>query len=353
MHEVLHIINKDRSWGGNHFLLAAASIVVIVAGMHAAESILVPFLLAVFLAVLWSSPLFWLQKKGVPMPIAMLFVIITVISIGVILVAFVGSTLEDLSTAIPSYQTNLDKEIATMIIWLGSIGINIPDQAMVEILDQDKIMQLLTGVLTGLGELLTSALLVLLMVLFMLLEASGIPTKLRVALGDADATITQLGKIVDSIKRYLAIKTITSLATGILVAVWLAIIGVDYPLLWGLLAFLLNYIPNIGSFIAAIPALLVAFIQLGVGATMFAGIGYLLINGTIGNVIEPRVMGKGVGLSTLVVFLSLVFWGWVLGAVGMLLSVPLTMCIKIALESNEDTRWIAIMMGSESSAESV
>lgn len=286
------------------------------------------------------------------MPIAMLFVIVAVIAIGLVLVAFIGSTLEDLSTAIPSYQANLNQEIATILVWLESTGINIPDQALIGIIDQEKITQLLTSILTGLGGLLTGALLVLLMVLFMLLEASGVPTKLRVALGDADTTITQLGKIVDSIKRYLAIKTMTSLATGILIAVWLAIIGVDYPLLWGLLAFLLNYIPNIGSFIAAIPALLVAFIQLGVGPALLAGVGYLLVNGMIGNVVEPRVMGRGVGLSTLVVFLSLVFWGWILGSVGMLLSVPLTMCIKIALESSEDTRWIAILLGSEASAES-
>ena len=286
------------------------------------------------------------------MPIAMLFVIVAVIAIGLVLVAFIGSTLEDLSTAIPSYQANLNQEIATILVWLESTGINIPDQALIGIIDQEKITQLLTSILTGLGGLLTGALLVLLMVLFMLLEASGVPTKLRVALGDADTTITQLGKIVDSIKRYLAIKTMTSLSTGILIAIWLAIIGVDYPLLWGLLAFLLNYIPNIGSFIAAIPALLVAFIQLGVGPALLAGVGYLLVNGMIGNVVEPRVMGRGVGLSTLVVFLSLVFWGWVLGSVGMLLSVPLTMCIKIALESSEDTRWIAILLGSEASAES-
>ncbi len=349
----MHIIKNNGSWIGGRSLLAAACVVVIVAGLHAAESILVPFLLSVFLAVIWSSPLFWLQKKGVPMPIAMLFVIVTVIATGLILIAFVGSTLEDLLTAIPSYQANLEQEIAVMIVWLESIGIDIPDNALYGIVDQEKVMQLVTGVLTGLGGLLTSALLVLLMVFFMLLEASSIPTKLRVALGDADTAIMQLSKIIDSIKRYLAIKTMTSLATGISVAIWLAIIGVDYPLLWGLLAFLLNYIPNIGSFIAAIPALLLAFIQLGIGATVFAGLGYLLINGAIGNVIEPRVMGRGVGLSTLVVFLSLVFWGWVLGLVGMLLSVPLTMCIKIALESHEDTRWIAILMGSEASAESV
>ncbi len=317
--------------------------------MHAAESILVPFFLAMFLTVIFSSPLFWLNKKGVPMPLAMLIVIITVITLGLILIGFVGSTLDSILTALPSYQANLDQEMTIMIVWLESIGINIPDNILPGIFDQEKIVQLVTGVLTGLGGLLTDALLVLLMVFFMLLEASGLPAKLSVALGDADTTITQLSKIIDAIKRYLAIKTLISLTTGILIAIWLAIIGVDYPLLWGLLAFLLNYIPNIGSFIAAIPALLLAFIQLGPGATVLAGAGYLLFNVVIGSVIEPRVMGRGVGLSTLIVFLSLVFWGWVLGIIGMLLSVPLTMCIKIALESSEDTRWIAILMGSESS----
>lgn len=283
------------------------------------------------------------------MPLAMLIVVVTVITLGLILIGFVGSTLNSILTALPSYQANLDQEMTIMIVWLESIGINIPDNVLPGIFDQEKVVQLVTGVLTGLGGLLTDALLVLLMVFFMLLEASGLPAKLSVALGDADTTITQLSKIIDAIKRYLAIKTLISLTTGILIAIWLAIIGVDYPLLWGLLAFLLNYIPNIGSFIAAVPALLLAFIQLGPGATVLAGAGYLIFNGVIGSVIEPRVMGRGIGLSTLVVFLSLVFWGWVLGIVGMLLSVPLTMCIKIALESSEDTRWIAILMGSESS----
>ena len=143
----------------------------------------------------------------------------------------------------------------------------------------------------------------------------------------------------------MAIKTLTSLATGIFVGIWLAILGIDYPVLWGLVAFLLNYVPNIGSIIAAIPAVLLSFIQIDMFHALFAALGYVIVNIVIGSVIEPRVMGRGMGLSTLVVFLSLVFWGWVLGPVGMLLSVPLTMILKIALEHNEDTRWIAVLLG--------
>jgi len=176
---------------------------------------------------------------------------------------------------------------------------------------------------------------------------------LRAAFGDEKSSFSEFSKIINSIKRYIALKTLTSLTTGILIAICLAVIGIDYPLLWGLLAFLLNYVPNIGSIIAAVPAVLLAFIQLGTVHALFAIMGYLVVNGVIGSVIEPRVMGHGLGLSTLVVFLSLVFWGWVLGPVGMLLSVPLTMILKIALESYEDTRWIGILLGSKVSAEAV
>jgi predicted PurR-regulated permease PerM len=142
----------------------------------------------------------------------------------------------------------------------------------------------------------------------------------------------------------MMIKTLTSLATGILIAIWLAIIGVDFPVLWGVVAFALNFVPNIGSIIAAIPAILLALIQLGIFPALHAAIAFLVVNLVIGNAIEPRIMGKGVGLSTLVVFLSLVFWGWVLGPIGMLLSVPLTMIVKIGLENNEGTQKIAVLL---------
>ena len=141
------------------------------------------------------------------------------------------------------------------------------------------------------------------------------------------------------------------LGTGIAIGVWLAVIGVDYAMLWGLLAFLLNYVPNIGSIIAAVPTVLFAAVQLGPGAALWSAAGYLVVNVVVGSVVEPRFMGRGLGLSTLVVFLSLVFWGWVLGPVGMFLSVPLTMMIKIALDSRPDTHWIAVLLGPEGAAE--
>jgi predicted PurR-regulated permease PerM len=181
----------------------------------------------------------------------------------------------------------------------------------------------------------------------MLFEAASFPRRLHIALADPEMKMSQIDRFIRSVNSYLAIKTVVSVFTGLFVGVWLYVLGVDHFELWAVFAFLFNYIPNIGSIIAAIPAVLMAFVQFGVGEAGLAALGFLLVNTVMGNVIEPRFMGRGLGLSTLVVFLSLIFWGWLLGSVGMLLSVPLTMIVKIALESREETRWFAILLSSD------
>jgi predicted PurR-regulated permease PerM len=128
----------------------------------------------------------------------------------------------------------------------------------------------------------------------------------------------------------------------------MSILGVDFPFLWGFLAFLLNYVPNLGVVIAAIPAVLLTLLQLGAGRAALAGGGYLAVNFIIGTAIEPRLVGRGVGLSTLVVFLSLILWGDLLGLIGMVLCIPFTMTLKFALENNKNTQWIAVLLGPES-----
>jgi predicted PurR-regulated permease PerM len=200
--------------------------------------------------------------------------------------------------------------------------------------------------LTGLGNVLSNAVLIILTVIFILLEAATFPSKLQAAFGEAESSMNDFTSFTEKINRYMVIKTLLSLATGILIAIWLTVLGVDYPVLWGLLAFMFNYVPNIGSIIAAIPAVLLAFIQTGTTVALLTAAGYLVVNMVIGNFMEPRLMGLRLGLSTLIVFLSLVFWGWVLGPMGMLLSIPLTMTIKIALSNIEETAWLGTLLGS-------
>jgi predicted PurR-regulated permease PerM len=186
----------------------------------------------------------------------------------------------------------------------------------------------------------------------MLLEASSLPSKLRAALRAPEESLSHLRAVMQTINRYMALKASTSLLTGVLVWIWLRLLGVDFPAMWGTLAFLLNFVPTIGSFIAAIPAVLLALVQLDLQVALLTALGFLVINVTIGNLVEPRVMGRGLGLSTLVVFVSLVFWGYMLGSAGMFLSVPLTMALKIVLDANPQTRPIAILLGPETEAAS-
>lgn len=343
-------MSEDSKQSGVRFLFIAAGFVVVVAGMRAAGPILVPFLLSAFIAIICTSPMFWLQRKGVPVALSVLITVAAIIIFSLLIAMVVGTSLDGFSSALPSYQARIQEQTSTLISWLRGRGVDISSQRIFTYFDPGKVMGLAARMFSGLGGMLTNAFLILLTVIFILLEASSLPVKLRTAFGNAQESFANLDKITDGIKYYLALKTLTSLATGVFIAIWLAICGVDFPILWGLLAFLFNYVPNIGSIIAAVPAVLLAFIQLGAGPASLAALGYVVVNVLIGSIIEPRVMGRGVGLSTLVVFLSLVFWGWVLGPVGMLLSVPLTITLKIALESNEDTHWIAVLLGPEESA---
>jgi AI-2 transport protein TqsA len=260
----------------NGSLMGCAAFVILVAGMKAASVLVVPFLLAVFLAIICTPPLFWMQKKGIP--------------------SFSGNTLN------------------------------------------------------GLGGVLTNTFFVFLTFVFILSEAAGFPNKLRALSKGSDADLSRYSEITAGVNRYLGIKTLTSLVTGLAITFWLMVQGVDFPVMWGVFAFLFNYIPNIGSIIAAVPAVMLALVQLGPVPAAFAGLGFLIVNTVMGSVIEPRVMGHKIGLSALVVFLSLAFWGWVLGPVGMLLSVPLTMAVKIALGGKTSTLWLSILLGSNKEA---
>ena len=200
------------------------------------------------------------------------------------------------------------------------------------------------------GNISTNSFLIGLLVVFILLEASSLPRKIRNAIGKPNSPLSQYTDVIKNVNKYLGIKTLISIGTGFTIFLWLLILGIDFPILWGLLAFLLNFVPNVGSLLASGPPIILALIQFGAGKAILTAIGFLIANTFFGSILEVKIFGKGLGLSTLVVFVSLIFWGWVLGPIGMLLSVPLTMIIKIILESNESTKGAAILLGSGSGA---
>jgi predicted PurR-regulated permease PerM len=336
--------------GGLGFLYLAAAFIITIAGMRAASSILIPFFLSIFVAVMCAPPLYWLKRKGVPTPLAVLLVIAAILAIGFIIVLAIGTSLNDFSTSLPLYQERLNDKTQLFFEWLERSGISLSSPEAKKALDPGAAMQMVGGILAGVKSILTKGFFILLTVIFILLEASGFPAKIKAIASDSEKTLFYFDKFMDNLQRYMVIKTAISFCTGVAITIWLSILGVDYPVLWGLLAFLLNYIPNIGSIIAAIPPVLLATVQFDLWKVGLVALGYLVVNIVVGSILEPRIMGRGLGISTLVVFLSLVFWGWVFGPIGMLLSVPLTMTAKIALDSNEETRWIAVLLGSDEEA---
>ncbi len=328
-------------------LLIMASVVVILAGVKAASAILVPFLLSIFIAMACSPIITWAKKYKLPRALAVILVILLIVIFGLILAGLVGQSMNEFSQNMPKYRAQLIQEFAWVIGQLDNFNISLNKDQLMSYLDPGAAMNMATNLLSSLGGVLTNFLLILLIVVFMLFEAESVPKKIHIALDDPSMKIKQIDKFLVSVKNYLVIKTLVSLGTGLVIGLWLYVLGLDHFLLWAVLAFLLNYIPNIGSIIAAIPAVLLAFVQLGPTTAGLTALGFVVTNTVMGNVVEPRYMGRGLGLSTLVVFLSLIFWGWLLGTVGMLLSVPLTMIVKIALESSDDTRWMALLLASE------
>lgn len=336
---------------GPGVLLTLAGLIILIAGLQAAEPIVVPFLLSVFLAMLGVPLLARLTGWGVPHFLAVLLV---VLSMGIVLVGLgsvVASAVTALQDNIPAYQKRFADLTDSLQTWLAGRGIEVGVRQSVQeeiraLFGREELLALGGGIISSVANLVSTSILVVLTAIFMLSEAAGLPAKVRAAFGGSSGSRLELSGVVSQVHRYLMIKTAVSLMTGLVLGLWVWVLGVDFPVLWGLLAFLLNYIPNIGSIIAALPPVVLGLIQPdgGVGLALAVILGYLTVNIVVGSIVEPTWMGERLGLSTLVVFLSLVFWGWVWGGVGMLLSVPLTMMAKILLQNSDELRWIATLM---------
>jgi len=338
------------------FLVSAAAFVVVVAGLRAAQEIVVPFILAAFLALVSLPAMHWLQRKGLPSWAALIVITALVLIVGGLIVGIVGASVNKLSQQLPAYRERLASLQISLAAWLQRYDIDLGLGLGEEVFSAERGLNLFGMLLQSLGHLANNFLVVILLVVFMQLEAADLPAKLRAIYPERSDVFDRVDRIRTSVWQYARLKTRISLITAVFVTLWLWCLGVDFALLWGLLAFLLNFIPNIGSIIAAVPAVLVAVLQPSHGGDLptmaqslalggWTTLGYVIVNILVGNFVEPRMLGSGVGLSALVVILSLVFWGWVLGPVGMVLSVPLTMIVKIVLENSVRWRWVAIFLG--------
>lgn len=330
-----------------------ASGLIIIAGLIYAQSLVNQLLLALFLSIICAQPIYWMQKKGLSLGLAIAIVLLGMTGIFVGFVEIIGTSVSSFSQDAPIYEQNLEDMGADVIAFFNRNGVALTGEKLAGIIVPSKVMGYTAGALGQLGAVMGNALTIFFLFLFLLLELNSVSLKARAIISHTNVPLDYLNGIGHSIRHYLSIKTATSFLTGFIIWICLLIVGVDYAIIWALIAFLLNYIPNIGSIIAALPAVLFALIQLGTGGAIWTIITFVSVNMLVGNVFEPRMMGKGLGLSTFIVFFGLIFWGFILGTVGMFLSVPLTMAIKIMLEQSPKTKWMAVILGTDDDAKAL
>ena len=327
---------------GARYLLTFASLIVVIAGVRAADTIIIPILLAVFIAVLSLPLLYGLQQWGLPRILAVVATVLADIAILSAVGFLVVRSVDEFTGQLPGYQANLEQATSSVVQWISERGV--PIEAA-DFLDAERVVGLVGGAVTRVAAVLQNALLVILITVFILFEATSLPTKLRLAFGEGGDRFDRWTRTAQDVQHYLGIKTVVGVVKGVLTGFLVAFFDIDFPVFWALSAFVLHYIPSIGSIVAAIPPVLIALVQFGPGSAAGVALGYLVIDTVLGNLLEPTLMGRRFGLSVLVVFMSLLFWGWVWGPVGMLLSVPLTIIVKIILANTEDLRWLAILLG--------
>lgn len=330
---------------GLKIVIMLGMLVIILTGIRFAADIIVPFILALFIAVVLSPLVQRMVKLRVPRVLAISLLVIIIVMAMVLLLAYLGTSLNELARTLPQYRSSLVIPLKNLEPWLVRLGIGVSVDEMVKYIDPNAAMTLITNLLTQLTNAMSSIFLLLLTVVFMLLEVPQLPTKLQQIMVRPVEGMAAIQRAIDSVSHYLVLKTAISLVTGLVVWGMLTTLDVRFAFIWGLL-----YIPNIGSVLAAIPPIIQVLVFGGLYDALVVLAGYLIINLVFGNILEPRIMGRGLGLSTLVVFLSLIFWGWLLGPVGMLLSVPLTIIVKIALEQSVGGQSIAILLGDANKA---
>ena len=352
------MIQLQTNTPGARYLLMGASFVIVVAGLREGQTILLPFALALFLAVMSMPVMFWLQLRRVPAPLAIALTMLVMGALFGALIMLGTQAVGDLQDQIPRYRA---QSVALYDSWKVSLstlsGLELEELSVLDLIDPGAAATWFAATAASVLAFLGNMALVLLIMAFVLGEAMVFPFKFRAIVGPREgerrrATAglvandrRRVTKIVREVQAYLGIKTLVSLATGLSIGVLAWLLGLDFPILLGLIGFVMNYIPTVGSLLAALPALFLSVLQFtSVGHLLMVGGGYFAINMVFGNLIEPNLMGKRLGLSTLVVILSLLFWAWVWGPVGALLAVPLTMIVKIMLENTEDLRWVAILL---------
>jgi AI-2 transport protein TqsA len=328
-------------------LAGAASLAIIIAAMTMAAAYISPVLLALFLAILFMPILHWLQKKGLSTGLALLAMIIGVIVLALGLTWFLSASFEQLADSLSTYQAQFQAWVANAQATLASQGID-PSGITRGAADIEAIVLSFIDYLSRLGNFVATALFIVVTIIFALIEGPRLRSTLQQSLGQDHLLVVRSADFSQSVVHYFGLRTLVNLITGGLVTIMLWVLGIDFALLWGVLTFFLSYVPYLGITLATIPAVLLAWAQYGLGMAIVVIIGVMIINGAAENLVAPKLIGQGLKVSPLVVFLSFMLWSWILGPLGMFLSMPLTVILMFLLDSFDGTRWVADLMAGSS-----
>lgn len=326
------------------FLLGAGGLALLLTFMREAADIINPFLLALIFAFTFGPILGWLQKKGIPAWLALLLTLILLLGGGVLLLVFIGTSFSELIETLPTYQSGAEDQSADLQASLENIGLN--GKSVLDFISPERFLELMGNIISEIIGAVANTGFMLFVLAFMLFETIGISKKLRGPRISGNQFVKRFTSFGADIRRYVLVLTWINFLVGVADAIFLYILGVDFPILWGLMAWFLGYIPAVGFWLAMIPPMLLAYAEFGIGTAMLVFVGYVLINGSVQNIIQPKLMGDQLNLAPLVVVASLFIWGWLLGPVGGLIAVPMSMAVQqLVLQSSEGTRWLADLMG--------
>jgi AI-2 transport protein TqsA len=333
------------------YLTAAAAIVIVVFGLKYASDVLVPIFLAATLAILFTPALRWLEKKGLHTGLALLVMVLGLGGFIILMIIILTASLQQLAVKLPEYQQLLLQQIDAFTAALGSIGIDVQGALDNLVVDTTALAQ--SAINAALGVLGNSvAIIFFLFLLFlMLVESRSIATKFRTRLQPENNFVIQLDSYTRQIQKQYRIQAMSNLLSAAALTVEFLLFRIDGAFLWGFLAFILGFIPNVGLIIACLPAVIIAFILHGGGTALVILVIGIILNATMDNAVTPRIYGKGLNLPVLLVFLSFLFWSWVFGLVGALLAIPATLLVKALLQGRQETRFLVVLLSGQNEGE--
>ena len=327
-------------------LIGGASFFILIFGMQASASILTPVFLALIMAISITPLTRWFVRKGLSKGLALIVTLVIMILLIVGFVALMGVAIGQLIVTLPTYEGGLDQVETELESIIANLGIDISTIQAQDNFNPSGLIGFFGSLLQSVAGALSSIVVMLMILIFMLIDTSSFGDRFRSGYTPNSPMVIRVNKFTSDIRHYVTITTQINFAVGVVDTIFLLILGVDFAVLWGILAFLLGYIPSVGFWLALIPPFFLALAEFGITRALIVLVGFVLINGSVQNFLQPKLMGKGLNLSPLVVVVSLIFWAWILGPIGALLAVPLTMVVKdVFLESFEETRGLAMLMG--------